>query len=101
MNFKEILINNPITGRSIDNLIDEIKLCNSSFLLINVGAHYFESIEVLKELKDRLNLESNTLSRFRKIAFLNSSGFKNKSENEDRYNFFCDKEEAVEWLTAI
>ena len=96
MDYKEILINNPITRRNIDQLIDEIKSCNSSFLIINIGAHNFESIEVIKELKNVLNLEKDTLSRFRKIAFLNSSGFKNKIENEDRYNFFCDKKEAVD-----
>ncbi len=101
MDHKEILVKNPITGRSIEQLIDELKLCNSSLLIINIGAHNFESIEVIKELKNRLNLESNTLSRFRKVAFLNSSGFKNKSENEARYNFFCDKKEAVDWLTSV
>lgn len=101
MNYKEILINNPITLKSIDKLFAEIKSCNSSYLIINIGAHNFESIEVIKELKNRLNLERETLSRFRKIVFLHPSGFKNKSENEDRYNFFCDKKEAVDWLTTI
>lgn len=101
MDYKEILINNPITIKSIDQLIDEIKSCNSSFLIINIGAHNFDSIEVMKRLKDRLNLEKNTLNRFKKIAFLYPSGFKNKSENEDRYNFFSNKKEAVNWLTTI
>ncbi|GMR25383.1 MAG: hypothetical protein BMS9Abin39_0678 [Ignavibacteria bacterium] len=50
----------------------------------------------MKELKNRLNLERNTLKRFSKLAFLNSIGFKNKRDNEDRYNFFCDKKEAVD-----
>jgi len=98
MNYKEILVNNPITGRSIDQLIDEIKLCNSPFLIINIGVHNFESIEVLKGFKNRLNLERNTLNRFRKIAFLHPSVFKNKSDNEDKYNFFCDKKEALDWF---
>jgi len=98
MEYKEVLVNNPITKRSIDQLVNEIKLCSSSFLIINIGAHNFESIEVIKELKKRLNLEKITLTQFRKIAFLHPPGFINKSENEDRYNFFCNKKEAVDWL---
>jgi len=101
MEYKEILVKNPITLNSIDQLFVDIKSCNSQFLIINVGSHNFESIEVLKELKSRFNIEANALNRFRKIAFIHSSEIINKSENEDRYNFFFERKDAISWLTAI
>ena len=101
MNYTELHINNPINFKSIDELFEDIKSCNSLHLIINIGEHNFESIEVIKELRNRLNLEKNTLNRFRKIAFLNPPGFENKSDDEDRYNFFSDKNKAVKWLEIL
>ena len=99
MDYEEILINNPITIRSIEQLFKELKSCQSSSLLINIGAHNFESIEILKKLKDTFYLERNKLGHLKKIAFLHPPDFNNKSENEERYNFFSNREEAVKWLT--
>jgi len=101
LDYRKIHIKNPITNNSIDQLIIDIKSCNPSLLMINIGAQNFESNEVIKEFKNRLELESNTLNSFRKIAFLNPPAYKNKAENTDRYNFFSDRKEAVKWLTSI
>ena len=100
LDYEEILINNPIAIRSIEQLFKEITSCQSSSLLINIGAHNFESIEMLKKLKDTFDLEINQLDHFKKIAFLHPPDFKNKSENEERYNFFSNREEAEKWLTS-
>ena len=99
MNYIEIHVNNPINFKSIEKLMDDIKSCNSSLLLINIGAHNFESIEVIKEFKNRLNIEKDILSRFRKIAFLHPPDIRNKSEDEERYNYFSNKKETNNWLS--
>ena len=100
MNYSEIILNNPINFKSIDELFEDIKVCNSLNLIINIEAHNFECIEVIKELKNRLSLEKDTMSRFRKLAFLHSPDFSNKSNDEERYNFFSNKKEAVDWLES-
>lgn len=101
MNYTEVHLKNPINFKSIDQLMDEIKSCNSSLLIINIGEHNFESIQVIKELKNRLTQAKLTLNRFIKIAILHPPNFKNKSNDEERYNYFSDKKEAIDWLIAI
>lgn len=96
----ELKIKNPITLKSIEELFDDIKDCNSALLLINVGAHNFESIEVLKEFKKMFNQERELLSSFKKIAFLHPAEYQNESEDKNRYNFFSDREKAINWLTT-
>ena len=98
MYYKEIHIKNPITTQSIDQLIDDIKTCDASLLIINIGAHNFESVDVMKELKNRLTIEIRSQSHIRKIAFLIPPGLMNESDDENRYKYFNDKVEAVEWL---
>jgi len=99
MTIKEILIANPISNESIDQLFDEIELCDSQFLIINIGEHEFESLEVLKNLKNRFNKEKETLIRFKKIAFVHPKKYDNKSQDLNKYNYFCDREKAINWLT--
>ena len=99
MHYKEIQIKNPITTKSVDQLIDDIKACNTSFLIINIGEHNFESVEVMKELKNRLTAELKSQNHIRKIAFLIPPGITNKSADENLYRYFSKKAEAVEWLT--
>ena len=70
MQYKEIHIKNPITTKSVDQLIDDIKACNTSLLILNIGEHNFESVEVMKELKNRLTTEIRSQIHIRKIAFL-------------------------------
>ena len=98
MFYKEIHIKNPITTKSVVQLIDDVKTCNTSLLIINVGVHNFESIDVMKELKNRLTTEIRSQSHIRKIAFLIPHKFINESDDETRYKYFNDKKEAVEWL---
>jgi len=98
MYYKEIHIKNPITTQSIDQLIDDIETCDASLLIINIGAHNFKSVDVMKELKNRLTIEIRSQSHIRKIAFLIPPGLMNESDDENRYNYFNDKVEAVEWL---
>ena len=98
MHYKEIHIKNPITIKSVDQLIDDIKTCYTSMLIINITEHNFESVEVLKELKNRLTTELKSQSHIRKIAFLIPPGFMNESTDEYLYSYFSKKAEAVEWL---
>jgi len=98
MYYTEIHFKNPINFISVDQLMDEIKSCISSLLIINIGEHNFESIEIIKELKNKLSLEKDTLSRFRRIALLHPPDFKNKSDDEERYNFSSNKKAAIDWL---
>jgi len=99
MHYKEIQIKNPISTISIDQFIDDINTSDVSLLILNIGEHKFESVEVMKELKNRLTNELESQNRFRKIAFITPPGFMNKSDDKNRYRYFYDKEEAVEWLT--
>jgi hypothetical protein len=101
MNYTEIHVNNPINIKSIDKLMDDIKSCNSSLLIINIGAHNFESIEVIKELKNRLIQAELTLKRFKKIAIIHPPDFRNTSEDEERYNYFSNNKEAVNWVEKL
>ena len=98
MHYNEIHIKNPIKSKSVDQLIDDIKTCNTSLLIINIGEHNFESVDVIKELKNRLTTEIRFQTHIRKIAFLIPPGLMNKSDDENRYKYFNDKEGAVEWL---
>ena len=98
MNYTEIHVSNPINMNSIDALFEEIKDCNSLYLMINIGEHNFKSIEIIKELKNRFSLEKDTLNRFNKIVFLHPPQFQNKSDDDERYNFFNHKDEAIDWL---
>ena len=70
MLYKEIHIKNPITIKSVNQLIDDIKTCDTSLLIINIGEHNFESVDVMKELKNRLTAEIKSQGHIRKIAFL-------------------------------
>ena len=99
MHYKEIQIKNPITTISIDQLIDDIKTCYTSLLKINIAEHNFESVEVMKELKNRLKAELKSQNHIRKIAFLIPTGFVNESNDKNLYRYFNKKAEAVEWLT--
>ena len=98
MHYKEIHIKNPITTKSVDQLIDDIKTCNTSLLIINIGEHKFESVEIMKEMKSRLTAGIKSQNHFRKIAFIIPPVFMNESDDENRYKYFNDKEKAVEWL---
>jgi hypothetical protein len=98
MHYKEIHIKSPITTKSVDQLIDEIKACNTSLLILNFGEHNFESVEVMKEMKSGLTDEIKSQSHIRKIAFLIPPGFMNESTDENLYRYFSKKAEAVEWL---
>jgi hypothetical protein len=101
MKYSEVDLKNPITSKSIAELFDDINDCTATHLIINIGAHNFESIGLIKELKDRLIQAELTLKRFNKIAILHSPDFRNKSNDEDRYNFFNDRNEAVKWLELL
>ena len=101
MNYMEIHLENPINSKSIDNLFTDIESCISPNLLINIGVHNFESIQVIKELKNRFTQAELTLNRFIKIAILHPPNFRNKSNDEKRYNFFSNKNEAVNWLEIL
>jgi hypothetical protein len=98
MHYNEIHIKNPITAKSINQLIDDIKSGDTSKLIINIGEHNFESIQVMKELKEKLSAELKYQSRIKKIAFITPPGIMNKSDDENRYRYFYSKEEAVEWI---
>ena len=101
MNYSEVHLKNPINSKSIAELFGDIKDCNSTHLIINIGAHNFESIEVIKELKNRLIQAELTLKRFKKIAIIHPHDFRNKSEDEERYNYFSNNKEAVNWLEKL
>ena len=98
MNVSEVYITNPISHKSIEKLFNDIELCEASLLIVNTGDHDFESIDVLRELKLRFIKEEAKLNRFRRIAFIHPPEVSNKSENEERYNYFCSREEAIVWL---
>ncbi|MEJ2616030.1 MAG: hypothetical protein P8Z35_13815 [Ignavibacteriaceae bacterium] len=100
MNSNEVSIANPITSKSITKIFDEIKLCNTKYLIINIGEHEFESIEVLKELKNMFIQKKDLLNRFNKIAFLHPASFENISMNTKKYNFFSNREKAKSWLKS-
>ena len=99
MHYKEIQIKNPITTISIDQFIDDINTSDVSLLILNIGEHRFESVEVMKELKNRLTAELKSQNHIRKIAFLIPAGITNESNDENLYRYFSKKAEAVEWLT--
>ncbi len=98
ISYNELHLKNPITSNSIDQLFLELGSCDTSLLIINSGDHIFESIDVLRELKLRFMKEETNLNRFRKIAFIHPPEVSNKSENEERYNYFFSREEAIDWL---
>ncbi|MBT8386197.1 MAG: hypothetical protein KJO12_02195 [Ignavibacteria bacterium] len=101
MNYSEVHLKNPINSKSITELFGDIKDCNSTHLIINIGAHNFESIEVIKELKNKLIQAELTMKRFKKIAIIHPPEFRNKSEDEERYNYFSNNNEAVNWLEKL
>ena len=98
MNYTEILIANPINMESIKKLFDEIESSTSKKLIINIGEHEFESLDVLKELKKRFYQNQQALNRFSKIAFLHSAKFENISQDINKYNYFSDREKLLDWL---
>ena len=98
---KEFLLLNPVTENSIDQLFMKIKNCYSPFLIINVGEHNFESITVLKMFKERFAIESEMLTRFEKIAFLHPPGYHNISENEEKYNYFTERQKAITSFSEV
>ncbi len=83
MNYSEVHLKNPINSKNIAKLFDDINNSKSSHLIINIEAHNFVSIEVIKELKNRLNLEKDILSRFKKIAIIHPPDFRNISDDEE------------------
>ncbi len=101
MNYSEVHLKNPINSKNIAKLFDDINNSKSSHLIINIGAHNFECIEVIKELKKRLIQAELTLKRFKKIAIIHPPYFRNKSEDDERYNYFSNNKEAVNWLEKL
>ncbi len=101
MNYSEVHLKNPINSKNIAKLFDDINNSKSTHLIINIGAHNFESIEVIKELKKRLIQAELTLKCFKKIAIIHPPYFRNKSEDDERYNYFSNNKEAVNWLEKL
>lgn len=88
MKILEIKLKNPIDFA--DSKIIETKIRNSKhyhYLLIDFGEHNFKSIGVIKHLREGLKSIEPLLLKFKKIAFVHPSQFKNQSENPDILDF--------------
>ena len=100
MEILEIELKNPISFNEINRF--RIKLLNDEngfdFLIVNTGAHDFESVQVIKYFRDQFELLKDQLSKFKKIALIRPSAYANESTNPEIYNFFDSKEEAEQWF---
>ena len=96
MKYLELTLINPINKTSVDSLFVKISKTKCYKLLIDTGAHDFEDLNSLKELKIRF--ETEDLSHIKKIAFLHPRKFQNISQDPERYQYFTDKQKAIHWL---
>ena len=97
----KIDLENPITHREVNNMIQQIlKISKPNLLLIDFGNHNFESIEVLKYCKEELSKIESILLRFNKIAFLTIPPYKSESQDSEKLKYFHIEEKAKEWILA-
>lgn len=100
MEVSKIYLKNPITHEAVNELILGIlKVENPRLLLLNFGDHNFESLEVLKYCKEKLQQNETTLKRFEKIAMVSVPPYRNPDKDQMRY--FHSEQEAGEWLGAM
>lgn len=98
MNFDEIRITNPVTEKSLEDLIENIRFSKAEFIIIDFGDHDFFSLKVQKDLKEWFTREKYYLKKFKKIALLHPPGYNNSSEEPGSYNYFRDRQGAIKWF---
>jgi hypothetical protein len=99
MKIFEVNVKNPITHYSIRATIKKIiSSTNNDYLIVNLGAHNFVSLKVMKDFKQAFWNIKSKLYQFKKIAIIHSRERLNRSDNPDFYEYFNSKTEAIKWL---
>lgn len=100
MKITQLKIDNPITKESVDKLFEEIKGAKHGHLIIDVGAHDFESLKTMKYFKHKFLQKRDLIENFSKLAFIHPPQFSNISDQPDTYNYFTSKDDAIVWLNT-
>jgi len=97
----KIRLKNPITEEEISTMIRRIVGdLKPNVLLIDFGAHDFESLAVLRFCKDELKKIEPNLLQFRKIAMLSVPPYQGEPLLTDRLKYFHSEKKAMNWLSA-
>jgi len=95
----ELELKNPITSFEVDKLIDKIRAVSAhAYLLINIGEHNFQSIDIIKYLKAELHKIEPILSQFIRIAIVTVPPFINESSDIEKLQYFYSISKARDWL---
>ena len=98
MTYKILELKNPITFSTVNKLFNDLNYTNEKFIIIDVGNHDFENIEVIKRFKEKFENEVDLINKFSKIAFLIPPEVHNRSTNQYKYEYFYSLETAIHWL---
>ncbi|GEM_PF-5793307 len=95
-NFLEIKLVCPIGNDEIIRLKSElINAKKHDFLIIDTGTNDFVSMEVIKNFRAQLTDLEPCLTKFKKIALIQTPSFINEDCNPNKYHFFTSKELAT------
>lgn len=95
-------INNPIDTKSVEQLEWHLLAADVreyDFLVIDTGKHDFDSIGTMRELRQMMELQTERLKAFKKIALIHPPQYDNSSEHPELLQYFNSLEEANDWFS--
>ncbi|OJJ19884.1 hypothetical protein BKI52_15500 [marine bacterium AO1-C] len=101
MNTLHLHLSNPITLEAVKQLETDILNASAAtydFLIIDTGAHDFETIQVLKALRQTLETLEDSLLQYQKIALIYPAKYDQMSEFPDKLQYFHTQQEAEAWF---